>query len=176
MTHKNSVPKPTQQQFHQAISYGADAWYGACLRITRDEALAQDAVQEALLNGWAKRHQFRGSSKLETWIHRIAVNCALAMIRKRHRHDWMQLDENISDDAATLFERYATDELGQDLHSALQSLSELERVCFVLKHLEQWRLREIAEQLAIGIGPVKQALFRAVKKLRSQMTNLTGET
>lgn len=176
MTHKNGVPVPTQQQFHQAISYGADAWYGACFRITHDEALAQDAVQDALLNGWAKRHQFRGTAKLETWLHRIAINSAIALIRKRQRHDWSELDENLSDDAATSFEHYAANELGQDLQNALQVLSEMERVCFVLKHLEEWRLREISAQLDTGIGPVKQALFRAVKKLRSRMTNLTGDT
>jgi RNA polymerase sigma-70 factor (ECF subfamily) len=50
-------------------------------------------------------------------------------------------------------------------------LSEIERVCFVLKHLEQWRLKEIAAELNTNIGAVKQAIFRAVKKLRVSMAN-----
>ena len=58
---------------------------------------------------------------------------------------------------------------------AAEGLSELERVCFVLKHLEQWRLKEIAAELGAGVGTVKQALFRAVKKLRVRMTSLQGE-
>ncbi|MCB1588940.1 MAG: sigma-70 region 4 domain-containing protein, partial [Xanthomonadales bacterium] len=41
--------------------------------------------------------------------------------------------------------------------------------CFVLKHLEQWRLEEIAEQLDSSLGSVKQALFRALRKLRDAL-------
>ncbi len=63
-------------------------------------------------------------------------------------------------------------ELSHDLINALVSLTELERVCFVLKHLEEWRLSEIASQLDTGVGSVKQALFRAVKKLRVRMASL----
>ena len=44
----------------------------------------------------------------------------------------------------------------------------------MLKHVEQWRLKEIAEELDITIGTVKQALFRGVRKLRKRMTNLHG--
>jgi RNA polymerase sigma factor (sigma-70 family) len=54
-------------------------------------------------------------------------------------------------------------------------LSEFERVCFALKHLEQWRLREIAEEVGSDVGAVKQAVFRAVRKLRVRMSSLQGE-
>ena len=54
-------------------------------------------------------------------------------------------------------------------------LSEIERVCFVLKHLEQWRLKEIADELDVKIDTVKQALFRGVKKLRVRMKDLQVE-
>ncbi|MEJ2258254.1 MAG: sigma-70 family RNA polymerase sigma factor [Woeseiaceae bacterium] len=71
--------------------------------------------------------------------------------------------------------RSAADELGDRLFAALAELSELERVCFVLKHLEQWRLKEIAEHLGTSDGTVKQAVFRAVRKLRPRMAVLQGE-
>ena len=54
-------------------------------------------------------------------------------------------------------------------------LSELERICFVLKHLEQWRLKEIADELGAGVDTIKQALFRAIRKLRSSMQDLKGD-
>jgi len=57
----------------------------------------------------------------------------------------------------------------------LQHLSEIERVCFVLKHLEQWRLKEISLEIDASIGTIKQALFRAVKKLRVSMADLRSE-
>ena len=58
-------------------------WYNACLRITRDADLAADAVQEALLKAWDRRDEFRGESDLDTWIHRIALNAAIDLMRRR---------------------------------------------------------------------------------------------
>ena len=78
---------PTQAEFHAAISSRSDRWYSACLRITRSPELAEDAVQEALLSAWAKRHQFNHTARLETWIHRIAVNAALQLLRKNRPGD-----------------------------------------------------------------------------------------
>ena len=51
----------------------------------------------------------------------------------------------------------------------MQALSELERCCFVLKHVEQWKLVEIADEMKISPDSVKQALFRALRKLRVVM-------
>ena len=53
-----SAGAPTQADFHEAIANRASRWYSACLKITRDPDLAEDAVQDALLNAWNKRHQF----------------------------------------------------------------------------------------------------------------------
>lgn len=163
---------PTQAEFHEAISGRSDYWYSACLKITRNPDLAADAVQDALLSAWDKRHQFTGSSRLETWIHRIAINAALGLIRKQRPGVFEALETDV-EDSSTQPERDLEDyELESELARALAHLSELERICFVLKHLEQWRAREIAESLDTNEGRVKQAVFRAVGKLRVQMRNL----
>ena len=147
-------------------------WYSACLRITRDESLAEDAIQDALLSAWHKRHQYERTALLDTWIHRIAVNAALQLLRKRRPDAWEVLDIDIEDDTTTPDSARADDELNVNLMDAMKELTEKERVCFVLKHLEQWRLKEIAEELDTNISSTKQALFRAVKKLRVSMAGL----
>ena len=167
-------PEPTQAEFHEAITNRADRWFGACLKITRNRALAEDAVQDALLSAWAKRSQFQHGARLDTWIHRIAVNAALQLIRKQRPAAFEPLDFDIPDDAESQEDAQHAGDLERDLGNALNHLSDIERVCFVLKHLEQWRLREIAEELDTNIGTVKQALFRGVRKLRKQMTSLQG--
>ena len=161
----------TQQDFHQAIGARSGAWYAACLKITGSDSMAQDAVQEALVSAWSKRHQFHGDSRLETWIHRIAVNCALGALRRLKPTDPWQHEHLVDQSPSPADERHA-DELGRDLESALGALSELERVCFVLKHLEQWRLAEIASHLDVKVDAVKQALVRALRKLRTKMAHL----
>ena len=47
----------------------------------------------------------------------------------------------------------------------------MERVCFVLKHIEQWKLDEIATHLDRSINSIKQALFRGVGKLRGELAH-----
>ena len=167
--------EPTRADFHDAISARGDRWYAACLRITRDRDLAEDAVQDALLSAWNKRHQFDRSARLETWIHRIAVNAALQLLRKRKPETFESLEQDVVDDGGSPETATQTRELGSLLAAALSRLSDMERACFVLKHLEQWRYAEIANELGTNDGRVKQAVFRAVRKLRPHMTALQGE-
>jgi RNA polymerase sigma-70 factor, ECF subfamily len=162
---------PTQAEFHEAIANRGDYWYAACLRITRNADLAADAVQDALLSAWHKRHQFERTARLETWIHRIAVNAALQLLRRNTKNGHEVLDDDVPDTGRTADGVRADQELDRELADALQQLTEIERVCFLLRHMEQWRLREIAGELDTGIGTIKQALFRAVKKLRVIMAD-----
>jgi len=165
---------PTTAEFHQAISSRSDRWYSACLRITRSPELAEDAVQEALLSAWAKRHQFNHTARLETWIHRIAVNAALQLLRKNRPGIFEPLETDVQDDSGSPEAAKHDQDVDDELSMALRYLSEIERVCFVLKHLEQWRLKEIAEKFDIEVSAVKQAIFRAVKKLRVRLDGMQG--
>lgn len=164
--------RPTQADFHDAISRRSDRWFAACLRITRNADLAEDAVQEALLCAWNKRDQFQRTASLETWIHRIAVNAALQLLRKERPDRFQPLTSEAVGGADSPEQGVRDEEVGAILAGAFKHLSDAERVCFVLKHLEQWRLREIADELGTDVGPVKQALFRAVKKLRARVPDM----
>jgi len=170
-----SAGLPTQAEFHQAISSRSDRWYSACLRITRSPELAEDAVQEALLSAWSKRHQFNHTARLETWIHRIAVNAALQLLRKNRPGIFEPLEIDVVDDSGSPEAAQHDRDIDDELSAALVSLTEVERVCFVLKHLEQWRLKEISEEFDIKVGAVKQAIFRAVRKLRVRLDGMQGE-
>lgn len=162
---------PTRAEFHEAIASRGDHWYSACLRITRNADLAADAVQDALLSAWQKREQFERTARLETWIHRIAINAALQLVRRPGYRPHDEVQDDIAEDGKQPDEERADQELNRDLSVAMRHLTDIERTCFVLKHMEQWRLNEIAEELDTGIGTIKQALFRAVKKLRVTMAD-----
>jgi len=156
----------TEADFHQAIAHRGDFWYSACLRITRNPDLAADAVQDALLNAWRKRQQFQQKAQLDTWIHRIAINAALTLVRTRHPERWSELESEPPAEQVEPDELAAGQATNRQLNAALARLSEMERVCFVLKHQEQWKLHEIADELQVTVGTVKQAVFRGVGKLR----------
>lgn len=134
--------------------------------------MAADAVQEALLNAWNKRHQFEHGARLDTWIHRIAINAALNQIRRNKPALYEPLETDVVSDEISPEQALEDHEIESELAKSLARLSETERVCFVLKHLEQWRGKEIAAALELNEGQVKQAVFRAVKKLRISMQDM----
>jgi RNA polymerase sigma-70 factor (ECF subfamily) len=167
---------PTKADFHAAIARRADRWYSACLKITRSPDMAADAVQDALLSAWNKRSQFSSSARLETWIHSIAINSALQLLRKCKPDRLAPLETEIPDESISPHDSLADTQLESRLAVALEGLTEIERVCFVLKHFEQWRLKEIADELGTNVGVIKQALFRAVRKLRVSMADMRSES
>lgn len=164
--------------FHNVLQERSKRWFNACLRITRDADLAADAVQEALLKAWDRRDDFRGEAALDSWIHRIALNSAIDMIRRRktRAEDDVDVDTFLAADTAAPESDYVQESLGKDLAAAMERLSAMERQVFVLKHIEGWRLDEIAESLQTSINGVKHSLFRATRKLRVDLHVWRGET
>jgi len=164
--------------FHAVLNERSVRWYNACLRITRDADLAADAVQDALLKAWDRRDEFRGESDLDTWIHRIALNAAIDLMRRRRPQvtDELDTDSLVAAPAGSPDSEYTQQALGRDLIAAMQRLTTMERQTFVLKHIEGWRLEEIAESLRTNANNTKQALFRAVRKLRVDLHVWRGES
>ena len=164
--------------FHAVLSERSVRWYNACLRITRDGDLAADAVQEALLKAWDRRDEFRGESDLDTWIHRIALNAAIDLMRRRkpQAEEVLDTDRLPAGPATSPDSEYVQQALGKDLSMAMQRLTAMERQTFLLKHIEGWRLEEIAESLQTNANNTKQALFRAVRKLRVDLHVWRGES
>ncbi len=161
-------PNANVSSFDALIAHRSSRWYGACLRITGRAALAEEAVQEALLKAWRHRATFRGEAEIDTWVHRIAINAAIDLLRRER-------GETLDADADHAYEGgHRSADLKRDLDDALIHLSALERTVFVLKHHEEWSLAEIAQHLGCSVDSVKQGLFRGVRKLRGALADWRG--
>ena len=156
---------PSRADFHAALDTFGSQWFSAALRITGDRARAEDAVQDGLLRAWDQRRRFQGQAMLSSWIHRIIVNAALQSLRRqRGETDLGELEfADLEQGPAGRTEQQS---LVMNTDHALAQLTELERTCFVLRHLQDWRIREIAAKLSHSENSIKQALFRGVRKLR----------
>jgi RNA polymerase sigma-70 factor, ECF subfamily len=167
-------------------AYGAlvvrhsQAVFRVAFRITRDEADAEDVVQEAFLLGYRKLASFESRSKFSTWIYRIAVNCALSLKSKRKPEAAYQIAED-ADAAQHQVQAADTADPERLLHSqeigalrvrAMQELTVTEHTAFVLRHMEDRTTEEIAATLHIAPNAAKQAVFRAVQKLRRSLAPL----
>jgi RNA polymerase sigma-70 factor (ECF subfamily) len=174
------IVKPWVQPdvFQTVLRERSVRWYNACLRITRDADLAADAVQEALLKAWHRRDDFRGEAALDSWIHRIALNAAIDLTRRRktRAEEVLDEDDHFAAPEAAPEREYSEQAFGEHLSTAMQRLSAMERQTFLLKHVEGWRHEEIAESLQTNINNVKSILFRAVRKLRVDLHVYRGES
>jgi RNA polymerase sigma-70 factor, ECF subfamily len=164
--------------FQTVLEERSPRWYNACLRITRDADLAADAVQEALLKAWHRRDDFRGEAALDSWIHRIALNAAIDLTRRRktRAEDELDDDAHVAQANEQPENELTNKAFVSDVDQALQRLTTRERQAFVLKHVEDWRIDEIAETLQTNPNNVKSILFRAVRKLRVDLHVWRGES
>jgi len=112
------------------------------------------------------------SARSDRWY---SACLTLNQIRKSKPGVFEPLESDIESNLAAPHQILEEHELEHDLARSLERLSEVERVCFILKHLEQWRVKEISAELNLNQGRVKQAVFRAVKKLRVSMQGMQRE-
>lgn len=150
-------------------------------RITGNEADAEDVVQEAFLRGYRKLGIFELRSEFGTWIYRIAVRCALDKIADRKTDEASQIaieDDSeghavqVADAAAGPERILLSGEIGALQEMAMRGLTPIERIAFVLRHFEGQSMDEIATALGIAPNSAKQAVYRAVHKLRQRLAVL----
>ena len=160
--------------------------YRLGLRMLNNEQDAEEVLQNTFLNAMLSIPRFEGRSSLETWLHRIAANEALMLIRKRRPEismddetavndmdeirprdfaDWSALPE---DELLGAEARYALDE-------AVSRLADPLRLVFVLRDIEDLSIKETAEALGLTEVIVKTRLLRARMRLREDLAGYHAE-
>ena len=155
--------------------------YSLAYRITGEAASAEDIVQETFLRAYRALSRFDGRATFATWVHRIATNAALDLTRyRRIRQEVPYGTEDVADPAPSHDpgpERLAeSGDLRRELARAMKSLSPTERTAFVLRHHEGRSTEEIGRQLGLGALATRQAVFRAVRKLRQALSPFVEDT
>ena len=137
------------------------AMFTTAFRITNDQELAADVLQEAFLKVFKALSSFRKESTLGAWIKTIVVRTALSKIRKRVQTESLEdhHTEGMIDWGDFLSAEY--------LEKAIKSLPSGYRSVFLLIEVEGYSHKEVAEMLGISVGTSKSQLFYAKKKLRS---------
>ncbi len=148
--------------------------------ILRDDAEAEDVVQQAYLAAFAKLDQFRGDARFSTWLTRIAVHEALKRLRRQGRLADLDVVEAADEDALSAGPRTPEDdasggELRALLEDAIDSLPESYRVVFVMRDVEELDTRETAECLELSEEAVRVRLHRARKALREWLYERADE-
>lgn len=157
--------------------------YRVARAILRDDAEAEDVMQDAYVRAYQHLASFEGRAKFATWLTRIAVHEALARSRKRSRLQSLDVSEDSNGEVMKTVtstdrtpEQSAYDrELGGVLEKAILVLSENHRMVFMLRDVEGMSTEETAECLNLTQENVKVRLHRAHAALRKQIYAAVGE-
>ncbi len=156
--------------------------YRVARAILRDDAEAEDVMQQAYVNAFVHLDQFADRAKFSTWLTKIAVYEALARARRARRiehpaddgdHEGTQMDHMASPHRTPEAEAYGR-ELSAILESAVAALPETFRTVFMLRDVEGLSTTEVAECLGVKADTVKTRLFRARAHLRRDLTARVG--
>jgi RNA polymerase sigma-70 factor (ECF subfamily) len=169
------------EAFRALVERHSRAVYRLAHRMTGSVQDAEDVVQDTFLKAYRQLSRFESRANFSTWLHRIAVNCSIDLIRSRpHReagHDPSDLDQFGADADAGLRqvspERLMLSSEVQDrVNVAMASLSRMERAAFVLRHFEGRSIDEISRALGLKTNATKHSVFRAVRKMRTALEPL----
>ena len=170
-----------EDAFRRLVERHSRAVFRLAFRMLGNEHDAEDAVQEAFLKAHRALPEFESRSQFSSWLHRITVNCAYDVLRRRARRAEDPLDTP-GDDEAPAAELPAlgplpdrllfSKELERRMRVAVARLSDLERSVFLLRHHEGLALRDIGDAMGLDTNATKHALFRAVRKVREVMAPL----
>ncbi len=145
---------------------------------------AEEAYQEIFLKIYRALPTFRFEADFSTWIHRIAVNCALSRRRsltRRRQKEQLATPRSFENGEEDFFDsmpsnpfdnpenRQLRREILEQIERALEGIPARQRTVFVMKHDQGMKVKEIARVLGIGEGTVKAYLFRAVENLRQAL-------
>jgi RNA polymerase sigma-70 factor (ECF subfamily) len=156
------------------------------VHLTGSQEDGQDIYQEAFLRAYINLGRFRFECSFYTWIYRIVTNLCLDHLRKKSSRardltttisadgeEEQVLDRLPDQRAGTSPERsLISRELRKCIVRAMERLSPRERVVFELKHYHGLRLRTVAGILNTSEGTIKNTLFRATHKLRTQLAEV----
>jgi RNA polymerase sigma-70 factor (ECF subfamily) len=152
-------------------------------RMTGNEHDAEDVVQEGFIKAYRQLGRFQTRANFGTWLYRIVANCAVDMIRRRQARPTHPLREPFEPATSAWAcnqpgpARLAESaEIQRRITAALALLSPLERAAFALRHYEGRTIDDISGMLGLGTSAAKQAIFRAVRKLRLELQELRIET
>ncbi len=169
-----SAFRPLMRRHNQAM-------FRAARSILRDDAEAEDAVQEAYLLAYRRIGDFRGDAKLSTWLLSIVVNESLGRRRRRQRRATViTLEGEIAGERSPGEDTASSDGEGPE-HDALQAetrrllerkidqLPDAFRSVFVMRAVQELDVGDTAAALGVGEATVRTRYFRARALLRDSL-------
>lgn len=164
-------PKTRDKAFRTLVSTYKERLYWHIRKMLMNHEDTDDVLQNTFVKIYRNIENFKGDSKLFSWMYRIATNESITFIKKRAKERNVSIED---------FHLNSVHELQHDvlfdgdtiqylLQKAIQELPEKQRLVFNMKYFDNLKYDEISEILDTSVGALKASYFHAVKKIKEQL-------
>lgn len=156
-----------QQAFGDLVSEYSERLYWQIRKIVISHDDANDVLQNTFIKIWTNINNFRGDSKLSTWLYKIAINESISFLNKQRAQNNLSIDDSDSFLLSKLEsdEYFDGDEAQHRLQKAILALPEKQRIVFNLKYFDEMKYEEMSALLETSVGALKASYHHAVKKI-----------
>jgi RNA polymerase sigma-70 factor (ECF subfamily) len=141
--------------------------YATARLIVRQDAVAQDATQEALVNAWRYLSTLRDPNRFDAWLYRLLVNSCRSQLRRSRRHEVVEIDvealvQPSADPVRTFLDR-------DQLERGFRRLDADQRIVVILHYYRGYSVPEVASIVGVPVGTAKSRIHRATQALRAAL-------
>lgn len=160
-------PATQNTAFEQLVKEYSEKLYWQIRKIVLTHDDANDVLQNTLIKVWTNLGSFRGDSKLQTWLYKIAINESISHLNKQKAH----IDIAIDDADTYMMNKLESDvyfdgdEAQLRLQQAILTLPDKQRIVFNMKYFDEMKYEDMSEILDTSVGALKASYHHAVKKI-----------
>lgn len=172
----NRILKGEKELFELLIRRNNQKLYRTIRSYLKEDAEVEDVMQNSYIKAYTKLYQFRKDALFSTWLIRIAINEALARLNEKGKTYHLRIDANTHDDRPVLEipdnkqpnpqQKMIQHEAQNLLEKAIDSLEPKYRIVYILKEVEEMKIKEIAHALNLTESNVKVRIHRAKTMLK----------
>jgi RNA polymerase sigma-70 factor (ECF subfamily) len=159
--------------FRSLVSQYKERLYWQIRRIVLDHDDADDVLQNTFIKVFKNIDNFKGDSKIYTWLYRIATNEAITFINKKAKRQNVTIEEVKNKAVANLESDvyFEGDAIQLKLQKAIATLPEKQQLIFNMKYFDDHTYEELSEILETSVGGLKSSYHIAVKKVTEHLKN-----
>lgn len=166
-------PKTQNEAFQKLLSTYQKPLYNHIRNIVLNHDDSDDVLQNTFIKIFQYLKNFKGDSKLFSWMYRIATNEALTFLSQKAKMNGISTEalqnKTIENLKADVF--FDGNEIQLKLQKAIAKLPEKQQLVFKMKYFEELKYEEISEILGTSVGALKASYHHAVKKIETFVTS-----
>ena len=160
-----------EASFFEIVEQYSERLLYCAVGILKSESLAQDALQEGMINIWKNLHKFKGNSHPFTWCYTIVRNASLNELKKEKRHLSADLEIAIAAQSPSEL-KWDSEEINAKVQAVLTGLPEKQQLVFELRYYQDLSFKDIAELTGTSVGALKANYHPAKNKMEAKLIGL----